>query len=416
MSRPAPVGPARPDVPAYRIADDADALSVARSLAEAWAESAADRDRERRLPQEETAACAHRGLTAVTVPRAYGGAEVSLLTLVEVLRLVSAADPSIGEILRAHFDVIGNLRATGSAEQQRVFFERALAGQRFARTTPEHETRQPARDSCATLSRERDGWRLRGAQSHCTGALLSDWLLVEALGDDDAPARVLVPRDAPGLAIRHDEAGLGLRTTASGTLAFERVPVAADQILPPHPPSTNARASTQLMQAAIDAGIAEAALRDTIRFVNEHARPWIDSAKERAGDDPYVMAAVGNLSIRSAAANALLRRAARLLDEAGGEPVAEKTEQAEKSAAVLSIAVAEARVLAAQIALDASGKLFELSGTGATLDAFDFDRHWRNAQAHILRDPVRRQYALIGRAWLHDVEPDSSHLRMSPHA
>ena len=34
-------------------------------------------------------------------------------------------------------------------------------------------------------------------------------------------------------------------------------------------------------------------------------------------------------------------------------------------------------------------KLFELGGSKSTLAKYNFDRHWRNARAHTLHDPVR---------------------------
>ncbi|WP_321857418.1 SfnB family sulfur acquisition oxidoreductase [Paraburkholderia tropica] len=403
MSRPAaPESVERPGA-VQRITDDAQALAVARTLAAGFAQSAAERDRERRLPHREMAAYSASGLSAITVPREHGGADVSFRTLVDVFRIVSAADPSIGQIPQTHFGAVNSLRTIGSAEQQRVFLQRILAGERFGSATSERNTRH-ARDFRTRLHRDANGWRLHGTKYYCTGALFADWVQVLALDDDGALARIFVPREAPGVTVHNDWTGFGQRTTASGTVTFDDVRVTEEQILPAHllfdKTVTLQGPVAQIMQAAIDAGIAEAALSDTIRYVNQHARPWVDSGRGRAGDDPYVVAAVGSLSLRSAAANALLWRAARLLDEARGQPVTEDL------AADISVSVAEAKVLTTQIALDASEKLFELSGTGSTLDEFDFDRHWRNARTHTLHDPVRWKYKLIGNYWLNGVKPD----------
>jgi alkylation response protein AidB-like acyl-CoA dehydrogenase len=149
-------------------------------------------------------------------------------------------------------------------------------------------------------------------------------------------------------------------------------------------------AVSQLMQAAIDAGIAEAAIDDTIAFVREKSRPWIDAGVERASDDPFVIADIGRLKLELHAAQALLRKAAHVLD---------LTRQAPLDAAIAghaAIAVAEAKALTTEIALQASEKLFELSGSRATLAEFNLDRHWRNARVHTLHDPVRWKYHAIG--------------------
>jgi hypothetical protein len=53
---------------------------------------------------------------------------------------------------------------------------------------------------------------------------------------------------------------------------------------------------------------------------------------------------------------------------------------------------AEAKVLTTEVAIQATNKLFELAGTRSTLAQHNFDRHWRNARAHTLHDPVRWKY------------------------
>jgi alkylation response protein AidB-like acyl-CoA dehydrogenase len=154
----------------------------------------------------------------------------------------------------------------------------------------------------------------------------------------------------------------------------------------------------QIIQAAVDAGIGREALDDTIRFVREKARPWIDSGLERASDDPYTIQAIGDLTIRQHAAEALLDRAGLILDEAVAKPDAQRV-------AAAQLAVAEAKVLTTEVALAASNKLFELSGTRSTLAAENLDRHWRNARTHTLHDPVRWKYAIIGNHALNGVAP-----------
>ncbi len=154
-----------------------------------------------------------------------------------------------------------------------------------------------------------------------------------------------------------------------------------------------------MIQAAIDAGIAEAAIDDAIDFVRHKSRPWIDAKVERASDDLYVIADIGRLKLDLHAAEALLRKAAQVLDEVDAGPVDAA------AAARASIAVAEAKVLTTEIALLASEKLLELAGSRATLAEFNLDRHWRNARVHTLHDPVRWKYHAIGNYYLNRENP-----------
>ena len=94
--------------------------------------------------------------------------------------------------------------------------------------------------------------------------------------------------------------------------------------------------------------------------MRRQARPWIDSGCERASDDPYTIAQVGELVIRQNAAEALLVRAGALVDAATRAPD-------EDSVARASIAVAEAKALGTKAGLNAANRLHELGGTRSTL-------------------------------------------------
>ena len=133
--------------------------------------------------------------------------------------------------------------------------------------------------------------------------------------------------------------------------------------------------------------------------MREKSRPWIDAKVERAGDDPYVIADVGRLQIELHAAEALLHKAARVLDETAAVPIDGD------AAARASIAVAEAKALTTEISLQASEKLLELAGSRATLAEHGLDRHWRNARTHTLHDPVRWKYHAVGDFYLNDRQP-----------
>lgn len=151
--------------------------------------------------------------------------------------------------------------------------------------------------------------------------------------------------------------------------------------------------------ALIDGGIARGAFDEACAFVRQHSRPWVDAGVERNSDDPHLQADVGRVWIEIAAADALLRRAARFLDEVDPASLDAAT------AARASIVVAEAKVLTTQAALKASEKLLEWGGSRATLAEHNLDRHWRNARTHTLHDPIRWKFHAIGNYYLNGVFP-----------
>ncbi|MEX5340156.1 SfnB family sulfur acquisition oxidoreductase [Pseudomonas sp. I2] len=381
-------------LPAKVLRTDAEALQAARELAETARQQAARRDQQRRLPWAEIEQFTRSGLGSISIPKAHGGPEVSFATIAEVFRLISAADPALGQIPQNQFGMLQLLRLTASEAQQAVLFRSVLDGWRIGNAGPERGTKDTLTLK-ARITRDGAGYRISGEKFYSTGALFAHWVAVKALDDEGHQRLAFVRRGSPGLRIVDDWSGFGQRTTASGTVLLDQVPVDADLVIDTRRqrevPNTQGAAS-QLIQAAIDAGIAEAAIEDAIAFVRDKSRPWVDAKVERAGDDLYVIADIGRLKLELHAAEALLRKAARVLDEVNAGAVDED------AAARASIAVAEAKVLTTEIALQASEKLFELAGSRATLAEFNLDRHWRNARVHTLHDPVRWKYHAVG-AW-----------------
>ena len=387
--------------PAARvIRDDAEAIAVARSLAEEFRGGAAARDRERMLPREEIERFSASGLWAITVPREHGGAAVSAGTLAEVTSTISAADGSLGQIPQNHFFVVEAIRLTGSAAQQRHWYARLLQGERLGNALSEVGTRD-VHDYRTTLRREGDRLRLDGRKFYSTGALFAHTIAALAKDEDGRVVFALVDPSSPGLTLHDDWSGIGQRTTGSGTTVFDDVTVDPAYIIPfgdaferPTPMGPLA----QIIHAAVDIGIGREALAATIDFVRRQARPWIDSGCERASDDPYTIAQVGELVIRQNAAEALLVRAGALVDAATRAPD-------EDSVARASIAVAEAKALGTEAGLNAANRLHELGGTRSTLAAHGLDRHWRNLRTHTLHDPARWKYAAIGNYHLNETKP-----------
>lgn len=389
-------------VPAARIADDLQAIDAAHALAADFAQGAARRDRERGLPWREIERYSASGLGGITVPREYGGPEVSHVTLAEVFRIISAADPSLGQIPQNHFGFLNLLRLTGSPSQKRHYYDGVLAGRRLGNAGPERHTRH-TRDIQARLVPDGDGFRLTGRKFYSTGALFAHWIPSKVLDAQGRLVTVVLERGAPGLTVVDDWSSFGQRTTASGTVLLDNVRVEADSILPAWTVQESPvliGPFAQLLQAAIDAGIAQGALTDTVAFLRERSRPWVEANVDRATQDPYVIADVGRLYTELHAAEALLTEAAQYLDDAATR------ELDADGVAAASIVVARAKALTTEIALTASEKLFELSGSRASLAEFNLDRHWRNARTHTLHDPVRWKYHAIGNHVLNGQRPN----------
>ncbi|QGY31622.1 SfnB family sulfur acquisition oxidoreductase [Pantoea cypripedii] len=379
--------------------NDAEALDAARHLAEQAKAGAVERDQQRIYPTALLNEFTRLGLGSMSVPRQFGGAGLSFQTVAEIFRLISASDPSLGQIPQNHFGLIQFILGEGTTEQQQRLLGAVVSGKRLGNGGPEKNTRH-TRDVQAKLVTTSQGLQLTGEKFYSTGALFADILVTTALLDDQ-PVMAFIPQPATGVEIVDDWSGMGQRTTASGTVRLQQVAVDPQLVMPlPAPEKPTLRgAVSQLIQAAIDAGIAQGALDDALTFVHSSSRPWVDAGVSRNADDPYIIADVGRLSTELTAANALLARAARVLDSIDQQSLTVE------NCAQASIAVAEAKVLTTEVALHASEKLLEWGGSRATLLRHGLDRHWRNARTHTLHDPVRWKTHAIGNYYLNAVLP-----------
>ena len=380
-------------------------LAVARSYAESISDGVIERDRAGTVPYAELAALDASGLLGITVPAAHFGPDLSPVVLAEVIRTIAATDPAIAQIPQAHFLFVDVLAAHGSAAQQERLFADVLAGARLGNGLAERGG-QHAQDLKTRVLKGPDGLRLQGRKYYCTGAISARWIGVSALDDDGRLVLVFVERDAPGVTIGDDWNVMGQRATVSGSAVFDHVPVDPGLVIPyarafEVPQQLGARA--QLVHAAIQVGIAGGALRDAGEFVRTRARPFFEATQagwaEAAAADPHTIHRFGRLATQVRAAEALLTSAAAELEEVGRVP------RDAEAAARGSIAVAEAKAFASDVASGVASDLFALAGASAADERHDLSRHWRNARTHASHDPVDWKYHHVGNFRLNRVLP-----------
>jgi SfnB family sulfur acquisition oxidoreductase len=400
-------------VPLLRTAGEA--AAAAREYAASVADGVIERDRAgaSRPPADELAQLDASGLLSITVPRAYGGPELGAGVLADVIRIIAAVDPALAQAPQGHFLFCDVLAVWGSDEQRRLLFGEVLDGGRLGNGQAERGG-QHAQD----LKTRLHGWpivtaggaaagpRLTGKKYYTTGSLTARWIGVTALDDAGALVVAFVRRDAPGVTLDTDWNVMGQRATVSGSAVFEDVPADPVLVIPytrafEVPQQLGAR--SQLVHTAIQVGIAEGALRDARWFVRDKARPFFEAARSgwanSAGEDPHTVYRFGQLATRVAAAQALLAQAAAVLDEVGRVPASPA------DAARGSLAVAQAKAFATEVAGEAASGLFDLGGASATDEKHDLSRHWRNSRTHASHDPASWKYHHIGNYLLNDVLP-----------
>lgn len=388
------------------ITGDARALAVARDFAADLAPGDSERDAQRRLPRAEVAALAASGLLGVTVPREHGGADVSARTMGELIATLSEGDASVGQIPQNHYFFVEVLREAANAAQREFFFAEVLAGRHFGNALSERGTRTPGEYAIRFEPRPGGDVLIDGTKYYATGSPFAPWIPIYANDPDGRKVAAWVPADAPGVTVVDDWHGMGQRTTGSGTVRFEQVVVPSDWVVPvwtifERPEVFGAFGN--YLHAAIDLGIARAALRDGKDLVRRVARPGAESTAARPAEDPLVIQEFGELALR-------VRTAAALLHEAGDAIDAARAELTVETAAEASVAVAAARAETDRAAVGVASDVFALIGSRATANDLNLHRHWRNARTHTLHDPRRMKIQHIGNHALNDVPPPPSGL------
>jgi SfnB family sulfur acquisition oxidoreductase len=383
----------------------AEALAAADAFAASLADTVIERDRSGALPVAELARFDASGLLALTVPAAHGGPELGMATLAEVIRRIAAVDPAIAQAPQGHFLMVDVLALWAEPAPRAALFSEVLAGGRLGNALAERGGAH-AQDLATRVTHRGDGARLDGRKYYCTGALTSRWLGVSALDDDDRLALAFVRRDADGVVLDADWNVMGQRATVSGGARFDAVAVQPELVIDYQqafavPQQLGARA--QLVHTAIEVGIAGGALHDARWFVTDRARPFFEAARagwgETAAEDPHTTLRFGRLATRLRAAELLLADAAAVLDEIGRRP-------ADPAAAARgSIAVAQAKAFASEVAVQIGSELFSMSGASGADERHDLSRHWRNARTHSSHDPVDWKYHHAGAYLLSGVLP-----------
>lgn len=392
---PEPTAPVRAAI----IRSDEEALRVARQFVESVRERSAQIDDDGRIPDSVINEFSQSGLWGITIPTEFGGADVSTATLAEVIAIVSEVDGSLGQVPQNHYCLIEDIRLSGTDEQKAFFFGLVLDGARFANAFSEAGGKTVA-DIQTRLRHDGTDVVVNGRKFYSTGSVYAHWIPILAADEDGLEQLIFAEADTPGLTVGNDWSSFGQRATASGTVLLEDVRLPENRVFPMHKEYENptlAGPFAQITTAAVDLGIARGALTETL-VVAKQARPWIDANVESATEDPLTLERIGRLDIDIAAAEALIERAGNVIDAAKAAPTVE-------SVAAASIAVARAKVLTTEVALEAGSRLLELGGTRATLGGRNLDRFWRNARVHTLHDPVRWKAHVIGNYVLNGTLP-----------
>jgi alkylation response protein AidB-like acyl-CoA dehydrogenase len=377
---------------------------VTRETADDLATDAVVREQAGKAPFDEVSRLREAGLLTLLIPAALGGGGADWPTACAVVREIAAADGAIGQLLGTHYFLswsarfLGDPLCTGRLDR-RSAAEQWCWGGGLARQEPQ-----------LALAPTAGGHVLDGRQSYVTGVLVADRVVVRAVRTDTGePVAVLVDPAAPGVRIDNDADPFGQRLAAGGSMEFDAVPVAAEDVLgslSAEEETLSPRAALvspvgRLLSAQLQLGMAEGVLAEAREYGRAGHAPWHPAWPVGSPHDPHVLTAFGELAVLTRSASALTDQALAAVCDA----LARGDDLTFEEHAETAVLVAMAEAAASRAAQESTSRALDIVGARSTSARLGFDRFWRNARTHTLYEPTAHRLRDVGDYFLNGAHP-----------
>lgn len=198
---------------------------------------AAEIDRTDQFPMDLWRKMGDLGLLGITVPEAYGGAEMGYLEHMVAVEEISRASASVGLSYGAHSNLcVNQINLNGSTDQKQRYLPKLISGAHVgALAMSEPGAGSDVVSMKLKADRKGDRYILNGSKMWITNGPDADVLVVYAKTDPAAGSRgitaFLIEKSMPGFAVAQKLDKLGMRGSHTGELVFHDCEVPAENIL-----------------------------------------------------------------------------------------------------------------------------------------------------------------------------------------
>ncbi len=352
---------------------------MARSLFKEFAEKevkplAQEVDETEVFPRETVSKMQKNGFLGIPVPKEYGGQGCDPLTYVMCVEELSKVCGTTGVIVSAHTSLCCDPILTyGTEEQKQKFLAPLAKGEKlgaFALTEPGAGTDAQGAQTKAVL--DGDEWVLNGSKCFITNGKEADIYIVIAITGitEDKKGRrkknfsaFIVEKGTPGFTFGTKEKKMGIRGSSTYELIFQDCRIPKDNLLGPEgrgfPIAMHTLDGGRIGIAAQALGIAEGALETTIAYVKERKQFGRSIAAQQ--NTQFQLA---DMATKVEAAKLLVYKAA----------MAKATQK------VYSFEAAQAKLFAAEVAMEVTTKAVQLHGGYGYIREYDVERMMRDAK------------------------------------
>ena len=378
----------------FQLGEDIDALRDAvREFAQTEiAPRAAEIDRSDQFPMDCWRKMGDLGVLGITVPEAYGGANMGYLAHMVAMEEISRASASVGLSYGAHSNLcVNQINRNGSDAQKQKYLPKLISGEHIGALAMSEPGAGSDVISMKLKAEDKGGYYLlNGSKMWITNGPDADTLVVYAKTEPEMGARgvtaFLIEKGMPGFSIAQKLDKLGMRGSHTGELVFQNVEVPAENILG----GLNMGAKVLMSGLDYERAVLSGGPLGIMQSVMDNVIPYIHDRKQfgqSIGEFQLIQGKVADMYTVLQAARAFAYTVAKNLDLLGSEHV----RQVRKDCASVILWTAEKATWMA-------GEGVQIFGGNGYINEYPLGRLWRDAKLYEIgagTSEIRRM--LIGR-------------------
>jgi alkylation response protein AidB-like acyl-CoA dehydrogenase len=351
---------------------------MARSLFKEFAENevkplAQETDENEQFPEETVKKMAKAGFMGIPVPKEYGGQGCDALTYAMCVEELAKVCGTTSVIVSAHTSLcIDPILTYGTEEQKQKYIPDLASGRKlgaFGLTEPGAGTDAQGQQTKAVL--DGDEWVINGSKCFITNGKYADvYIVIAVTGVIEKRGRkmkeisaFIVEKGTPGFSFGTKEKKMGIRGSATYELIFEDCRIPKENLLGKQGKGFGIAMHTldggRIGIASQALGLAEGALERTIAYVQE--RKQFGRSISAFQNTQFQLA---DMATKVEAAKLLVYKAA----------MAKATQK------VYSLEAAQAKLYAAEVAMEVTTKAVQLHGGYGYIREYDVERMMRDAK------------------------------------